>query len=83
VNYPQDLQSNWDEFGQIDPLWATGTIPSKKGNKWELSEFFNSGQQANSTKKENKSAGCCISILLARGGHTGWFLSEVLSFEVL
>jgi hypothetical protein len=44
TNYLEDLQSNWDEFGQIDPLWAIGTIPSKKGNKWELGEFFSTGQ---------------------------------------
>jgi SAM-dependent methyltransferase len=44
MDYLRDLQSNWDEFGQIDPLWAIGTHPSKKGNKWELTEFFNSGQ---------------------------------------
>jgi SAM-dependent methyltransferase len=44
MNYLQDLQSNWDEFGQIDPLWAIFTNQSKKGNKWELDEFFSSGQ---------------------------------------
>ncbi len=44
MDYLQDLQSNWDEFGQIDPFWAIAADPSKKGNKWELSEFFNSGQ---------------------------------------
>jgi SAM-dependent methyltransferase len=44
MNYLQDLQSEWDEFGQIDPLWAIATCPSKKGNRWELGEFFNTGQ---------------------------------------
>jgi SAM-dependent methyltransferase len=44
VNYLHDLQANWDEFGQIDPLWAIAADPSKKGNKWELGEFFNSGR---------------------------------------
>lgn len=44
MNYLQDLQSNWDEFGQIDPLWAILFL-NKEGNKWELDEFFKTGQE--------------------------------------
>jgi SAM-dependent methyltransferase len=44
MKYLQDLQSNWDKFGQTDPLWAIFVHPSKRGNKWELGEFFNTGQ---------------------------------------
>lgn len=41
----KELQKNWDEFGRIDPLWAILTLPDKKGNKWDINEFFQSGQK--------------------------------------
>jgi len=37
------LQKNWDEFGKTDPLWAILTFPHKKGNKWQIDEFFKTG----------------------------------------
>ena len=37
------LQRNWNEFGETDPLWAILTCPEKKGNKWEIEEFFKAG----------------------------------------
>ena len=51
---PQDLleiQKNWDELGKIDPLYAIkvgikkegGEWESKKGGKWDLQEFFQTG----------------------------------------
>jgi SAM-dependent methyltransferase len=43
MSYLQDLQSSWNEFGLTDPLWAIVTHPEKKGNKWELNEFFDLG----------------------------------------
>jgi ubiquinone/menaquinone biosynthesis C-methylase UbiE len=36
----RELQKNWNEFGKIDPLWAIITWPDKKGNRWDLEEFF-------------------------------------------
>jgi len=39
----QELQKNWNEFAQIDPLWAIITWPEKKGNKWDVEEFFSLG----------------------------------------
>lgn len=41
----KELQKNWDEFGRIDPLWAILTLPDKKDNKWDINEFFQSGQK--------------------------------------
>jgi ubiquinone/menaquinone biosynthesis C-methylase UbiE len=38
------LQKNWNKFGKIDPLWAILTDPAKKGNKWQIDEFFRSGE---------------------------------------
>ena len=39
----KNLQSNWEAFGQEDPLWAILTDPDKKGNKWTQEEFFKTG----------------------------------------
>jgi ubiquinone/menaquinone biosynthesis C-methylase UbiE len=39
----KELKKNWNEFGEIDPLWAILTVPDKKGNKWRREEFFQSG----------------------------------------
>jgi len=39
----KDLQENWDKFGKIDPLWSILTDPHKKGNKWQIDEFFETG----------------------------------------
>jgi SAM-dependent methyltransferase len=39
------LQRHWDEFGRRDPYWAILTDPSKKGNRWDLDEFFKTGER--------------------------------------
>jgi SAM-dependent methyltransferase len=38
------LQANWDRFGETDPFWAILTHPSKKGGKWQIAEFFETGR---------------------------------------
>lgn len=39
----KDLRQDWDAFGRRDPLWAIITNPRKRGNKWDVSEFFETG----------------------------------------
>jgi SAM-dependent methyltransferase len=39
----RSLQKLWDALGRTDPLWAVLTDPSKKGNRWRLDEFFQTG----------------------------------------
>ena len=39
----RSLQRLWDALGRGDPLWAILTDPSKKGNRWRLDEFFETG----------------------------------------
>jgi ubiquinone/menaquinone biosynthesis C-methylase UbiE len=39
----KQLQRNWNQFGEIDPLWSILTRPDKKGNKWKVGEFFKTG----------------------------------------
>ena len=39
------LKENWNKFGMSDPLWSILTDPRKKGNKWRIDEFFESGRE--------------------------------------
>jgi len=39
----KEVQKNWDKFGKTDPLWSILTDPAKKGNKWNVDEFFKTG----------------------------------------
>ncbi len=34
------LKRNWNAFGKKDPLWAILSLDEKKGNKWDVEEFF-------------------------------------------
>ncbi len=43
--YIGHLQEKWNEFGETDPLWAILAEPEKRGNKWQLEEFFATGQR--------------------------------------
>jgi ubiquinone/menaquinone biosynthesis C-methylase UbiE len=40
----KELKRNWDQFGEIDPLWAIVTAKDKKENKWDEKEFFATGK---------------------------------------
>jgi ubiquinone/menaquinone biosynthesis C-methylase UbiE len=39
------LQEHWEGFAREDPLWAILTIPEKRRGKWDLAEFFHSGEE--------------------------------------
>lgn len=41
----KDLQKHWDRYGKTDPLWSIMTWRNKKGNKWEIDEFFETGKK--------------------------------------
>jgi SAM-dependent methyltransferase len=34
----------WENWAQVDPLWAILSDPAKKGGRWDLEEFFASGR---------------------------------------
>jgi SAM-dependent methyltransferase len=40
----QELQSNWNQFGRLDPLFAILTNPEKRENRWNVDEFFHTGE---------------------------------------
>jgi SAM-dependent methyltransferase len=39
------LRRHWNEFGRSDPLWAILTAPDKKGNRWAVDEFLQTGRE--------------------------------------
>jgi ubiquinone/menaquinone biosynthesis C-methylase UbiE len=38
------VQENWKKLGERDPLWAVISWPEKKGNKWDIHDFFQYGR---------------------------------------
>lgn len=38
------LRRHWNEFGRSDPLWAILTVPDKKGRRWSVDEFLQTGR---------------------------------------
>jgi SAM-dependent methyltransferase len=41
----EDLRTTWEELANEDPLWAILSVPSKRGRKWDLQEFFREGKE--------------------------------------
>ena len=41
----KQLQRVWDSMGEADPLFAVLSFEDKKGKKWEIEEFFATGQE--------------------------------------
>ncbi len=39
----RDMKRNWDKMGKLDPFWAVLSDPDKKGNKWDVAEFYATG----------------------------------------
>lgn len=40
----QHHKANWDRLGGLDPLWAILADPSKQHGKWDVDEFFATGE---------------------------------------
>jgi ubiquinone/menaquinone biosynthesis C-methylase UbiE len=39
----EELQRNWNEYARTDALWSILTVDEKKGNRWQVEEFFETG----------------------------------------
>lgn len=39
----EKIQEHWEKLGKVDPLWAVMSLESKKGNKWNVKDFFQTG----------------------------------------
>ena len=40
----KEQQANWNEFGKRDPFWAILSDKKKRNRKWNVDEFFKTGQ---------------------------------------
>jgi len=40
----RSLSRHWDAFGRQDPLWAVLADPTKRYNRWDVNEFFETGR---------------------------------------
>ena len=45
MSHLNKLQRDWDDLAKIDPLWAICSDPAKDQNKWDVAEFFATGEQ--------------------------------------
>jgi SAM-dependent methyltransferase len=41
----EHLRRAWDTLGRKDPLWAVLSQPDKRHNRWDLEEFFRTGEE--------------------------------------
>lgn len=41
----ENVRKNWEKLAAEDPLWAVLTDPSKRGRKWKLDDFLETGEQ--------------------------------------
>jgi SAM-dependent methyltransferase len=39
----EDVQANWNKFGETDPLWGILAWPDKSENRWQVDAFFETG----------------------------------------
>jgi ubiquinone/menaquinone biosynthesis C-methylase UbiE len=57
----RNLQKNWNAWGKLDPLWAILSFPGKEGSRWNLEDFFKTGQaEINQVLVEAQSFGLTI-----------------------
>lgn len=40
-----DLKNDWNDLAELDPYWAILSIPEKQFGKWNVEEFFSTGNQ--------------------------------------
>jgi len=45
MGYLETLQKTWDRIAEEDAFWAILSDPRRKGNKWEPTEFYETGRQ--------------------------------------
>ena len=39
------IRRQWEALGAADPLWAVLSDPAKRGNRWDVEEFFRTGRE--------------------------------------
>lgn len=66
----QHLTETWELLGKEDPLWAIYSHPDKRGGRWDLREFMETGERAVAHYYE----------LITKHAHTSGMFSHVLDF---
>ena len=41
----EDIEAFWEKHARHDPLWAILSDPTKRGRRWELAKFFETGRR--------------------------------------
>lgn len=41
----QEQRRDWEELGEMDPLWAILSDPNRQYRQWDLEEFFHTGKE--------------------------------------
>jgi len=41
----KDLKRDWEDLAELDPYWAILSVPEKQYSKWDVDEFFLTGQE--------------------------------------
>lgn len=39
-------KQDWEELGKLDPLWAVLSDPARRHGRWDVDEFFHTGEEA-------------------------------------
>jgi ubiquinone/menaquinone biosynthesis C-methylase UbiE len=66
----QHVMETWEVLGKEDPLWAIFSDPGKRGGRWDLQEFMETGERNVAHYHE----------LIATHAHTSGTFSHVLDF---
>src|SRR5678809_1752081 len=64
------VAETWEVLGKEDPLWAVFTHPDKRGGRWDLREFMETGEQPVARFHE----------LITKHVHRSGIFSHVLDF---
>lgn len=88
----KELQKTWNEMGKIDPLWSIIAWPEKRGNRWRVDEFFETGVNEidavikyietlgfNISRKRALDFGCGVGRLTQALGH---YFDEVYGVDI-
>jgi 2-polyprenyl-3-methyl-5-hydroxy-6-metoxy-1,4-benzoquinol methylase len=41
----REQKRDWDELGKMDPLWAVLSDPQRQHGRWDIEEFFDTGER--------------------------------------
>src|SRR5207237_1397651 len=72
------LRSTWESLGRDDPLWAVLSDPDRRGGRWDLAEFLDTGREHAALIRRmvdgagRSLGGRVLDFGCGVGGHGGW-----------